>query len=139
MGYFALPLARMVGPEGRVLCLDSDDRQLNVLRRRARRKKLIDRLEVRRVDPSASDLGLEPAGLDFAAVLQVLHYMDDPQSALEQVRAAMKPGAVALIGEPKSHLSDRDWDATVDRVVQAGFGIGPGKTMYNLRFLEANA
>ena len=38
MGYFTLDLARMVGPGGRVVAVDLQDRMLKALRRRALKK-----------------------------------------------------------------------------------------------------
>ncbi|HPM76848.1 MAG TPA: methyltransferase domain-containing protein, partial [bacterium] len=58
MGYFTLPLARQVGPHGRVLCLDCDDAQLRVLRRRAARAGLLDRLDLRLLAPTVPELAL---------------------------------------------------------------------------------
>jgi len=137
MGYFTLPLARRIGPHGRVLCLDSDETQLRVLRRRAARAGLLDRLELRLLDPTVSDLSLAPQSLDLAVLLQVLHYMDDPPGALAQTHAALKPGAALLLGEPRSHLSPADWRATLDMAAQAGFAVGDTREMYNLRLAIA--
>jgi ubiquinone/menaquinone biosynthesis C-methylase UbiE len=137
MGYFSLPLARMVGPRGRVICVDSDDGQLRVLRRRAAKKNLMDRLEIRCVGSPASDLILDQGSLDLAVLLQVLHYMDDPSAALNQIHVGMKERATLLIGEPKSHVSGDDWNSTLAMVDRAGFRIGRQRMMYNLRLAEA--
>jgi ubiquinone/menaquinone biosynthesis C-methylase UbiE len=37
MGYFTLPLARMVGPQGRVIAVEIQKKMLSVLDRRARK------------------------------------------------------------------------------------------------------
>ena len=44
-GYFSLPLARMVGPTGRVLSVDVEPRAVDRLRRRAHKAGLGDRIE----------------------------------------------------------------------------------------------
>ena len=51
MGYFTLPLARMVGPEGRVIAVDIQPKMLAALERRARRAGLIERIEIREAGP----------------------------------------------------------------------------------------
>ena len=137
MGYFSLPLARMVGPQGRVYCLDCDQKQLDILKSRANKKGLAGRMEIICIAPSGEELPFEPGSLDLAVLLQVLHYMDDPKTALAQTYKSMKPGATLLVGEPKSHLSETDWKATLDMVAQVGFAIGEVKTMYNMRMAQA--
>src|SRR5512139_1307428 len=50
MGFFSLPLARLVGPGGGVVCVDLQQTMLDSLARRARRANLLDRIEIRRCD-----------------------------------------------------------------------------------------
>ena len=47
MGYFTLPLARMVGAKGRVVAVDIAPKMLSVLERRAQKAGLLDRIEIR--------------------------------------------------------------------------------------------
>ena len=44
MGFFSLPLARLVGPGGRVVCVDLQRKMIEGLRRRAKRAGLLDPL-----------------------------------------------------------------------------------------------
>ena len=57
MGYFTLPLARMVGSEGRVIAVDIQPEMLASLERRARKAGLIDRIEIR--GAGAEGLGID--------------------------------------------------------------------------------
>ena len=45
MGYFTLPLARMVGPKGRIVAVDIQPKMLSGLRRRAQKAGLLSRIE----------------------------------------------------------------------------------------------
>ena len=47
MGFFTLELARLVGPEGRVIAVDVQPQMIAGLRRRAERAGLIDRIDIR--------------------------------------------------------------------------------------------
>ncbi|MGO9423029.1 methyltransferase domain-containing protein [Roseiarcus sp.] len=47
MGFFTLELARLVGPEGRVVAVDVQPKMIAGLRRRAERAGLLDRIDVR--------------------------------------------------------------------------------------------
>ena len=46
MGYFTLPLARLVGPEGRVVAVEIQPKMLSALERRARKAGLLSRIEL---------------------------------------------------------------------------------------------
>ena len=105
MGYFTLPLARMVGPKGRVVAVEIQPKMLSVLNRRARKAGLLDRIDLRQA--GVDTLGVEDlaAGVDFAAALHVVHEVPDPTSFLTEVRKALKPGSKLLVVEPRGHVS----------------------------------
>ncbi len=46
MGFFSLPMAEAVGPGGKVVCVDRQPEMLDVLKRRAARAGLLDRIHV---------------------------------------------------------------------------------------------
>jgi ubiquinone/menaquinone biosynthesis C-methylase UbiE len=47
MGFFPLPLARLAGESGRVVCVDVQEKMIRGLKRRATRAGLIGRIELR--------------------------------------------------------------------------------------------
>ena len=47
MGFFTLPMARLVGPAGKVVCADVQPKMLDALRRRAAEAGLADRIDAR--------------------------------------------------------------------------------------------
>jgi SAM-dependent methyltransferase len=73
MGYFTLPLARMVGPTGRVIAVDVQPKMLSALSRRARKAGLAERIDIR--SAAADRLGIaDLAGaVDFAALIHMVH------------------------------------------------------------------
>ena len=48
MGFFSLPLACMVGPRGKVICVDLQEKMIEELETRARKTGLIERIRGRR-------------------------------------------------------------------------------------------
>ena len=61
MGFFTLPLARMVGPAGRVIVLEVQRKMLDGLERRARKAGLAERIEMREIPadgPALDDLAI---------------------------------------------------------------------------------
>ncbi len=92
-GFFALPLARRVGPEGRVLALDIIPEMLARLR---------DRLAVegvKNVEPVLSKearLPLPSASCDRALLVNLLHELANPAGLLAEVARVLRPGGRGL-------------------------------------------
>jgi ubiquinone/menaquinone biosynthesis C-methylase UbiE len=121
MGYFSLPLARMVGATGRVVCRDVQPKMLDGLLRRARRAGVSDRIEA--VACAPGDLRLErwAARIDLAVAIHMVHEVADPVGLLDQLHAALRPGGGLLLLEPKGHVSESSFDATLAAASRAGF------------------
>ena len=78
MGYFSLPLARMVGPNGRVMCVDLQPKMIGGLERRARRAGLLDRIHAFACTAEDLSLGQWRESADFAVALHMIHEVPDP-------------------------------------------------------------
>ncbi len=102
-GFFTLPLAERVGPDGKVWCVDLQPRMLSALERRLRRRGLTDRVVMRTCRPD--DLGVPDLAhsLDLAIMIYVLHEVPDPARTLGQVAAALRTGGRLLLIEPGGH------------------------------------
>jgi ubiquinone/menaquinone biosynthesis C-methylase UbiE len=121
MGYFTLPLARMVGPGGKVICVDLQEKMIAGLLRRARRAGLADRI-VASV-PSETDLGLDSfaGSADLALALHMVHEVPDERRFLEQMRDVLRPGGLLLVVEPSGHVSAAMFEQTIRDAEQARF------------------
>jgi len=121
MGYFTLPLARMVGPKGRVVAVEIQLKMLSVLERRARKAGLLDRIELRHA--GAEGLGVEDLSgqVDFAAALHMIHEMPHQSSFFDEVWKALKPGGRLLVVEPRGHVSQHQFEQTVAAAEKIGF------------------
>jgi len=123
MGYFSLPAARLVGPTGRVVCVDLQERMLAGLARRARRAGLAGRIEARRA--SADDLGLSGLEdrIDFALAFAVVHEVPEPERLLRGIRGALKRDGRLLIAEPIGHVAEEAFAATIASAGRAGLTV----------------
>lgn len=112
MGFFSVPLARMVGETGRVVCVDVQQRMLSTLDRRARRRRLDGVIETRVC--TQEDLGLDDlaGGADLALAIHVVHESACRRSFLAQIRDVLCPGGQLLVIEPKGHVSAADFAVT---------------------------
>jgi ubiquinone/menaquinone biosynthesis C-methylase UbiE len=118
MGYFTLGLAKLVGPEGKVIAVDLQERMLAALEGRARKAGLSDRIALTRCRPD--DLGVrEPA--DFVLAFWMAHEVPDKPRFFAQIFAFLKPGGRLLLVEPKVHVTRRRFAKTVEICREAGF------------------
>lgn len=102
-GYFTLEAASMVGPEGRVLCVDLQPGMLHLLRER------LERGRVTNAHPIASDatrLPLADHSVDAAYLVTVLGEVPDRPAALGELRRVLKPGGQLSFAES---LGDPDY------------------------------
>jgi len=121
MGFFSLPLARMVGGSGRVICVDVQERMLSSLVKRARRKGLDGIIETRLATQESLELGDLEGTADLALAIHVVHEAAYPQTFLTQCRELLKPGGKLLVLEPKGHVSKEDFEATRQLALDIGF------------------
>jgi ubiquinone/menaquinone biosynthesis C-methylase UbiE len=113
MGFFSLPLARMVGANGKVVCIDVQERMLRALERRAGKAGLADRIVTRLCTPASLGLDDFTSKVDFALVFAVVHEVPDPPGFFAELSRALKPGALCLVAEPKGHVSAREFEASL--------------------------
>ena len=120
MGFFTLPLARMVGPEGKIVALDVQPAMLEVLRRRAKKACLLDRIEIRKA--TQESLGIDDLAetVDFCSILHVAHEVNDQMRFFREIAKALKPSARVLFIEPRWHVSAEDFEASLRAAEASG-------------------
>jgi ubiquinone/menaquinone biosynthesis C-methylase UbiE len=114
-------MARMVGPEGRVISVDIESRAVERLQRRARKAGLDGYIDARVCD--ARDLGLaEYEGrVDLVTVIHTLHEFEDLPGFLRQVAGLLKPAGRMLVVEPRGHIKPEQFAAELKVCRQIGF------------------
>ena len=122
-GFFSLPLARMTGEQGRVVCVDVEPRMVNGLVRRATKAGLEGRVEARVCDEH--DLGLSDLeeSVDLAVALHTLHELPDIERGIGQIVGALKPGGRLLVIEPRGHVSPATWDYELETARRLGLTV----------------
>ena len=120
MGFFTLPLARLVGPSGKVIAVDLQPRMIEGLRRRARRAGLLDRIEA--LVCAADDLGLGrwEGRIDLAVAIHTVHETGDDDRFLGQLARALRPGGALFLMEPRGHVSREAFAATLAAAERLG-------------------
>ncbi len=123
MGYFSLPLALMVGPKGRVICVDLQEEMIQGLKKRARKAGVADRIVTRLSPPDSFGLMEFKAEVDFALAFAVLHELAGIRPFFGELAPAMKPGGVCLVAEPRGHVTLDEFHATLSTAVEKGFSV----------------
>jgi ubiquinone/menaquinone biosynthesis C-methylase UbiE len=121
MGFFSLPMAKMVGPGGQVICVDVQPKMLDVLARRAVKAGLFDRIETHLCRLESLDLQGRNASVDFALAFAALHEVPDQTRCLGELCQLLKAHAALLLVEPVKHVTASEFDQSVARAKEIGF------------------
>jgi len=123
MGFFSLPLARMVGSDGKVICVDLQEKMIESLKRRSNKAGLSDRIETRICDHNSLGLDDLKGEINLAFACAVVHEIPDAPALFSEIYDALKPAGRFLVIEPKGHVSEKDFGTTVSVAEQNGFKV----------------
>lgn len=121
MGYFSLPIARLLGDSGRVIAVDLQEKMLKSLKKRAEKAKLTNKIEARLCAEKSLKIDDISGGIDFVLVFAVVHEVPDKERLFNEINRALKPGGKLLIAEPKGHVKERDFNASIGLAEKNGF------------------
>jgi ubiquinone/menaquinone biosynthesis C-methylase UbiE len=116
MGYFSIPLARMVGENGKVIAADIQPEMLRALRRRAKRagvEQIITHL------CKADSLGLDMQ-FDFILAFWMVHEVPNQLAFFKEIKSILKHSGKFLLSEPVLHVSQAMYENTVKTAESAG-------------------
>ncbi len=118
MGFFSIALARLVGEEGMVISVDLQEEMLQVLKKRAMRAGVADRIKTYRSSPG--DLGLSTR-VDFILAFWMIHEVPDRAQLFRQLAHLLCESGSLVIAEPKIHVSAEDFQETLEIAGRAGW------------------
>ncbi len=118
MGYFSIPLARLVGPGGRVIAIDVQAKMLEALARRAQRCGVSDRIQPHLASPDS--LGNHPKA-DFVMAFWMVHEVPNQRVFLTEIFGFLKPEGLFLLVEPILHVHKEIFLRTVQTAKEVGF------------------
>jgi ubiquinone/menaquinone biosynthesis C-methylase UbiE len=117
-GYYALPVAERLAPDGRLDVLDVQQEMLDHTMRRARERA------IENITPSQGDareLPYADASFDGAYLVTVLGEIPDQDAALRELRRVIRPGGRLVVGELFGDPHMVSHRALVERAAAAGF------------------
>jgi ubiquinone/menaquinone biosynthesis C-methylase UbiE len=120
MGLFSIAMAKMVGDQGQVIAVDLQQQMLDVLRRRAIKAEVANRIQFQKCgeDHLAVD-----AKVDFVLTFAMIHEVPDQRRLLSEIQVCLKPEGEFLIAEPRLHVPARAFEETVTLAKEIGFQV----------------
>ena len=121
MGFFTIEIARLIGENGKLYCVDIQDKMLEALKKRAERKKLSSRIELIKCSENSLMIDRLKNEIDFIFAFAVVHEIPDKENFFEEISASTKTGAKLLIAEPKKVVSKIEFKEEIECAEKFGF------------------
>ncbi|MGA9364165.1 MAG: class I SAM-dependent methyltransferase [Bacteroidota bacterium] len=123
MGFFSLPLARLVGKEGRVICVDVQEKMLKKLKKRAAKVGVLERITATLAGEDSLRIDELANKVDFVLAFAVVHEVPDQARLFEQIHRSLKRGSLLLLSEPKGHVTEKEFRRTIETARAKGFTV----------------
>lgn len=120
MGFFTVPLARMVGSTGKVIAVELQEDMIRALAERLKKQGFTDRVEVR--SSTTSSLGVLDLehNVDLAVAIHVVHETEEPRAMLSEISHTLRSGGRLYLREPAHHCSRRLFEEELRWAIDAG-------------------
>jgi len=123
-GTYALSLAQVVGPQGRVIALDRSGAQLEELKQRIAGSPLRNRIDIVQTDGDPTLDGIQDAFLDAALLFDVLQHVEDWRLLVSSLRRSLAPGGLLLVNPSRlSHPGRVDLDLLESILAEEAFAV----------------
>ncbi len=110
MGYFSIPMAKLVGPAGHVTAIDIQIRMLSALAKRAQKRGVSERITTHLASPGSLD---HHSKADFVLAFWMVHEVPDHGRFLTEISNLLKPDGLFLLVEPIVHVPKKSFLQTL--------------------------
>lgn len=118
IGYFSIPMAKMVGEKGKVYAIDIQEKMLEGVKKRAISANLLNRIIFHQVNGLNMDLNQI---FDFILNFWMVHEVPDTQKYLQQIFNLLKPNSKYFLVEPKMHVKNKRFNEIKNLCLDIGF------------------
>ncbi len=119
-GYFTIPLAGMVGKNGKVIAVDLQERMLKGMEKRACKSCMNDRIIPHKCTPGSLDI-TERA--DFILAFYMVHEVPDQKHLFGEIKRILKTGGKILVVEPGFHVKADAFEKTIKTAQSCGLNL----------------
>jgi ubiquinone/menaquinone biosynthesis C-methylase UbiE len=120
MGFFTIPMAEIVGENGRVIAVDIQKKMLDHLMQRVENKGFSGKVSFHLSTPGNET---PDVSADFILAFWMVHEVPDKEKFLYGLKNRLKQGGLMLIVEPKMHVTKESFEQTVGIAEKIGFKI----------------
>ncbi len=110
MGFFTVPMAKMVGAHGRVIAVDIQPEMLAGMVRHAGKKGVEDWIEPHLCGADSLRIENRNGTVDFILVFMMLHEVPDQERMIRELYSTLKPGGRLLFAEPIVHVGKKTYE-----------------------------
>ena len=132
MGYMTLPMAGMVGDQGKVIAVDVQEKMLSKVKEIAQRKNISNIIDAVQCKQEDLMLSKYKESIDFALMFMMVHEVSNKRKLFDDIEKAIKPGGLLMIAEPVFHVSEQNFKQTIDMALSAGFNISEQEQHINI-------
>ncbi len=123
MGFFSIPAGHIVGKNGKVLCVDLQERMLRVLGKRAVKHGVDQQVITRKCSEDWLMIDDFSGKADAAIAFGVVHEVPDEKAFLGELSRALKPGGMLIMGEPKNPVPENVFRQNIIKAEASGFRV----------------
>jgi ubiquinone/menaquinone biosynthesis C-methylase UbiE len=120
MGFFTLPMARMVGENGKIHCIDIQKKMLDSLRYRAKKAGLADRIEDRLCTETSLGIGDLAGTIDLTVAIAVVHEVPDCRMLFREIRSCLRENGKVFLAEPRKRVTEEEFSVTLSAAAETG-------------------
>ena len=121
-GFLARTIAQQVGPTGRVIATELDDKMVAYMNAQAKAEGLANFTAIKG-RPDAS--GLDPDSVDAAAIVNAYSFFDEPKTMLQSIAMAVRTGGLVVIVDVPETGSGRNRSGVeAEAVIAAASAVG---------------
>ncbi len=123
MGYYSLPMAEMVGIEGKVICVDMQEEMLKKLKTRALKSNIDDQIKSHLCSSDSLQIKEMTNKIDFVLASAVVHEVPDSEHFFKEIFEVLKPNKKLLVLEPEKRVLKENFNISMENAKKVGFKI----------------
>ncbi|MFV0401610.1 MAG: class I SAM-dependent methyltransferase [Oscillospiraceae bacterium] len=138
MGYFTIPMAKMVGGTGRVVAADLQEKMLAGRLRNAKKPGVLQQIKPHQCKPNTLGFDEYASSVDFALAFMMVHEVPDKERLIREIYATLRDGGTLFFAEPIGHVGKAAFQQSLQAFERQGFRVKsePGIAICRAAVLE---
>lgn len=119
-GFFTIDMAKLTGPEGKVIAADLQDKMLDHVRKKAMKHGVENRIQFFKCEQEGVGFTQK---VDFILAFYMIHETPSPRDLLIELKSMLNENGKILIVEPRMHVSKKIFEGMLSEIKELGFNI----------------